>query len=161
MDNLSQSPSGPAARVDEFMKLHAQHQRRLYLYLLSLVHNVADAEDLLQQTSYILWTKFDDFQSGSNFVHWACRIGYLEVLKFREGRKQAELPLSPRFLERIRDKMPEFSEMLEGALTPFAIAENTLTSRTGCSSRAVTRLAPASRHWPLNCGAPFDRFRSR
>jgi RNA polymerase sigma-70 factor, ECF subfamily len=113
MDNRSQSPSGPAARVDEFMKLHAQHQRRLYLYLLSLVHNVADAEDLLQQTSYILWTKFDDFQSGSNFGAWACRIGYLEVLKFREGRKQTELPLSPRFLERIRDKMPEFSEMLE------------------------------------------------
>lgn len=113
MTNLPQPPSDPAARVDEFMRLHAQHQRRLYLYLLSLVHNVADAEDLLQQTNYILWAKFDEYQSGSNFGAWACRIGYLEVLKLREERKQTELPLSPHFLELIRDKMPEFSDLFE------------------------------------------------
>jgi RNA polymerase sigma-70 factor (ECF subfamily) len=95
------------------MRLHTQNQRRLYLYLLSLVHNVVDAEELLQQTNYVLWEKFDEFQSGSNFGAWACRVGYLEVLKFRERRSQAELPLSPRFLELIRDKIPEFSDLLD------------------------------------------------
>jgi hypothetical protein len=32
MANSLQPPSGPTARLDEFMRLHAQHQRRLYLY---------------------------------------------------------------------------------------------------------------------------------
>jgi RNA polymerase sigma-70 factor (ECF subfamily) len=113
MANLPHPPSGPTTRVDEFMGLYTQYQRRLYLYLLSLMHNVTDAEDLLQQTNYILWAKFDEFEPGSNFGAWACRIGYLEVLKFREGRQQTELLLSPHFLECIREKMPEFSDLLE------------------------------------------------
>ncbi len=115
MADSSQPPSDPSARVDEFMRLYTQQQRRLYVYLLSLVHNVADAEELLQETSYILWKKFDTFRERpeSSFGAWACRVAYLEVLKFREGRKQGELSLSPRFLERIAGKMAEVSDLLE------------------------------------------------
>lgn len=113
MANFSQPPSDPTARVDEFMQLYTRHQRRLYVYLLSLVHNVTDAEELLQESSYILWKKFDEFRPGSNFGAWACRIAYLETLKFRQRRGQGELPLSPQFLERVADKMAEFSDVLE------------------------------------------------
>jgi len=113
MADSSQPQSDPSARVDEFMRLYTQHQRRLYLYLLSLVHNVADAEELLQETSFILWKKFGEFRPESRFGAWACRVAYLEVLKFREGRKQGELSLSPQFLERIAGKMAEVSDLLE------------------------------------------------
>jgi len=113
MSDLSQPPSDPAARVDEFMRLYTQHQRRLYVYLLSLVHNVTDAEELLQESSYILWKKFDEFEPESNFGSWACRVAYFEVLKYREGRGQKELPLSPQFLERVAAKMAEVSGLLE------------------------------------------------
>jgi RNA polymerase sigma-70 factor, ECF subfamily len=109
----------PSARVDEFMKLYAQHQRRLYIYLLSLVHNATDAEDVLQETNYILWKKFDEFQAGSSFGAWACRIGYLEVLKFRAERKQMGVSLGPEFLEHIKDRMAEFSELLEDRTDAF------------------------------------------
>jgi len=113
MADSSQPLFDASARVDEFMRLYTQHQRRLYVYLLSLVHNVADAEELLQETSYILWKKFDEFQPGSGFGAWACRVAYLEALKFREGRTQGELPLSHKFLERIAGKMAEVSDLLE------------------------------------------------
>lgn len=119
MTQPTKPPFDPSARVDEFMKLYAQHQRRLYIYLLSLVHNATDADDLLQETNYILWTKFDDFQRGSNFAAWACRIAYLEALKFREKRKLAGVPLSPEFLERIQDRMTEFSEQLDTRTDAF------------------------------------------
>lgn len=119
MIDPSQPPSIHSTRVDEFMKLYAQHQRRLYLYLLSLVHNVTDADDLLQETNYILWAKFDEFRSGSNFGAWACRIAYLEVLKFRDGRNQGELSLSPEFLERIREKTEQFSNVFEDRTDAF------------------------------------------
>jgi RNA polymerase sigma-70 factor, ECF subfamily len=113
MADLLPSPSDLAARVDEFMRLYTQHQRRLYIYLLSLVHNVEDAEELLQESSYILWKKFDDFRPDSNFGAWACGVAYFEVLKHREGRKQKEVPLSSQFLERVAAKMAEVSDVLE------------------------------------------------
>ena len=95
MADFSQPPSDPAARVDEFMRLYTQHQRRLYVYLLSLVHNAADADELLQESSYILWKKFDQFEPESNFGSWACRVAYFEVLKYREGvEQQRELTLA-------------------------------------------------------------------
>lgn len=141
-------PSDPTARVDEFMQLYARCQRRVYIYLLSLVHNVTDAEDLLQETNYILWKKFDQFQSGSNFEAWACRIGYLEVLKFREGRKQPEQSLSPEFLERIKDRMAEFSELLEArtdalndCMRRLDEPDRLLITRRYSVGASVTRLA--------------------
>jgi RNA polymerase sigma-70 factor, ECF subfamily len=113
MDSQEQPLADGSARLDEFMRLYTQHQRRLYVYLLSLVHNVADAEELLQETSYVLWKKFGEFAPGSNFGAWACRVAYFEVLKFRDRRNQGELPLSPQFLERVAEKMVEVSDLLE------------------------------------------------
>ena len=119
MSAADQPPNDPTTRVDEFMKLYTQHQRRLYVYLLSMVHNVADAEELLQETSYVLWRKFEEYQPGSHFAAWACRIGYLEVLKFREGRHRRELILSPGFLERVATKMANTGDLLEKRTDAF------------------------------------------
>jgi RNA polymerase sigma-70 factor (ECF subfamily) len=43
----------------------------------------ADAEDVFQQTSLVLWRKFDQFDlddPNGNFVSWACRIARFKVL---------------------------------------------------------------------------------
>lgn len=113
MASSAPPPSDPTARVDEFMQLYTRHQRPLYIYLLSLVHNVADAEELLQESSYILWKKFGEFRPDGNFGAWAFGIAYYEVLKFRQRRGQREVPLSPQFLERVAGKMAEVSDLLE------------------------------------------------
>ena len=31
---------------------------------------------------------FDDFEEGTSFVSWACRIAYFRILRFREKRKR-------------------------------------------------------------------------
>jgi RNA polymerase sigma-70 factor, ECF subfamily len=108
----SDTPLDASGRLDEFVRLYTQHQRRVYIYLLSLVHSVADAEELLQETAYILWKKFDEFLPGTNFGAWACRVAYLEAAKFRQQRKSA-LPLSPQFMERIAQRSAEVSDLLE------------------------------------------------
>ena len=55
---------------------------------------------------------FGEFRPETNFGAWACRVAYLETLKFRERRK-GELRLSPEFLERIAQKATEVSDLLE------------------------------------------------
>ena len=42
-----------------FLRLFLQNQRRLYAYILTLLPNRADADDVLQETSLVMWDKFD------------------------------------------------------------------------------------------------------
>ena len=55
---------------DLFCELLTLHQGQLHGYILALVGNRADADDLFQSTSMVLWRKFDTFQPGSSFLAW-------------------------------------------------------------------------------------------
>ena len=59
MDNGQ--PSG-ADRQDEFVRLLAGHDRAIMLFILSLVPNWADAEEIRQETSVKLWQEFSKFR---------------------------------------------------------------------------------------------------
>jgi RNA polymerase sigma-70 factor (ECF subfamily) len=63
-------------------------------YILALVHNLTDADDLFQRTCLVMWRKFEDFDEGSNFVRWACAVARLEVLDFLRARRRKPLLLS-------------------------------------------------------------------
>ncbi len=73
-------------RSEQFVRLTTEHQRRIYLYILSQLPGRADADDVLQETNVVLWRKFDQFSPDTDFRAWACRIAHYEVLKFRERR---------------------------------------------------------------------------
>ena len=98
-------PPGPteAPKVERFAQLLAKCQRRVFLYALGLVHNAADAEEILQQTNLVLWRKFDQFQPGTDFARWACRVAYYEVLKFRERRAREARLFSNAFVETLAE----------------------------------------------------------
>jgi len=85
--------------MERFAQLLATCQRPVFLYALSLVHQPADAEEILQETNLVLWRKFDQYQMGTDFVRWACRIAYFEVLKFRERHAGPERLFSNEFIE--------------------------------------------------------------
>ena len=49
-------------RTAEFVGLLLQHQRRIHGYIATMLTNWADADEVLQETSIVLWQKFDEFQ---------------------------------------------------------------------------------------------------
>jgi RNA polymerase sigma-70 factor (ECF subfamily) len=67
----------------EFVRLLTQNSSLLFGFILSLAVNRADAEDIFQNTSVILWEKFDSFERGTNFLSWASRVAYFEALAHR------------------------------------------------------------------------------
>lgn len=69
-----------ADRQAEFVRLLTQNSSRIFGFVLALCVNRADAEDVFQNTSVVLWEKFDTYKPGSNFLAWACRIAYFEAL---------------------------------------------------------------------------------
>jgi len=107
--------SGPveAPKVERFAQLLAICQRRVFLYILGLLHNATDAEEVLQETNLVLWRKFDQFRPGTQFEHWACRIAYYEVLKFREKKVHAEKLFSDAFIEVLATEAETAMDLLE------------------------------------------------
>jgi RNA polymerase sigma-70 factor (ECF subfamily) len=77
--------------LDVFVRLLTEHEHGVLLFILSLVPNWADAEEIRQETSVKLWQEFDKFQLGSDFGKWARTIARYEVLAFRT-RKQRDWP---------------------------------------------------------------------
>ena len=100
------------AKVEAFTQLLATCQRRVFLYALGLVHNPADAEEILQQTNLVLWRKFDQFEQGTDFDRWACRIAYYEVLKARENRGRMRL-LSSDFIDTLASEAEKSMDLLD------------------------------------------------
>jgi RNA polymerase sigma-70 factor (ECF subfamily) len=71
----------------EFVTLWNAHSRRVYAYIYSLVGNWADADDLFQETGLAVLSQFQEFEQGTHFGAWACRIAYHKVMShFRERR---------------------------------------------------------------------------
>ena len=70
----------------EFLELYSHNYPRLQYYIMALLPTADDAADVLQETSLVLWKKFDTYETGTNFFAWACKIARLQVLKHRERR---------------------------------------------------------------------------
>ena len=69
-------------RHNLFSNLIARHQNELYSYILAVVRDWNDADDLLQSVCLVLWRKFESFEPGSNFLFWASRTARIEVSNF-------------------------------------------------------------------------------
>lgn len=67
------------------------HERLVYGYILSLVPNWADADEILQETNIRLWEEFDKFVLGTNFAAWAIRVAHFQVLTWRKKASRSRL----------------------------------------------------------------------
>lgn len=111
LDLSENSLSGPDPQ--QFIRLFVENERRIYGFILSILPNRTDAEDMLQETSLILWRKFAQFQPGTDFVAWACRVAQLEVLKFHEKRGGSRLRFEPGVLEAVADETLNMAPLLD------------------------------------------------
>ena len=80
-----------ASQYERFSELLEGNYRALYGYIYSVVRNFSDTEELLQETSLILWQKFDEFDPETNFSTWACQVAKFTVLNYfrKEKRRRA------------------------------------------------------------------------
>src|SRR5262245_5742011 len=67
-----------SAKGRAFLRLFLQNERRLYAYILTLLPHRADADDVLQEASLVMWDKFDDANPPADFTAWGCRIAYFK-----------------------------------------------------------------------------------
>ena len=99
---------------DQFVERFVRSQNRIYAYVAMLLPNRADAEDVFQQTSLVLWKKWQQFELGRDFVAWACGIAHYEVRNFlRKHKDKARVYLSEDVLEEVARVRLELHDVLE------------------------------------------------
>jgi RNA polymerase sigma-70 factor, ECF subfamily len=89
---------------DEFLLLFSQYSRRIYAFVLTLLPNYADADEVFQNTCVVLWRKFAEYNREGSFIAWACRIAYLEMLDLHNRGKRM-LPFDNATMERLVEEM--------------------------------------------------------
>src|SRR4051812_34074495 len=111
--NRFEDRSVPPETVDAFVRLLGQNQRRIFLYIMSLVPNWNDAEEIIQETNLVLWREFSRFHPGTNFAAWACKVAFHQVLAWRKRVRRDRLEFSPGFLEAVAEEASSASDALE------------------------------------------------
>src|SRR5262245_11019859 len=91
------------ARSKLFLRLFLKNQRRIYAYVLTLLPNRADADDVLQEASLVMWDKFHPETPPDDFAAWGCRIAYFKVLDFFKKGHRARVRFSQSMLERVAE----------------------------------------------------------
>jgi RNA polymerase sigma-70 factor, ECF subfamily len=99
--------------TEAFVGLFAQNQYEIHSFILTLVPDWADADDVMQTTSIVLWRKFGQFEPGTNFVAWACQIARLEIYNFRRVKGRDRLLFDDSLLRSLGDVRLSMGDQLE------------------------------------------------
>lgn len=131
---------GDSGRKAAFAECMRQNHSRLYGYIHSLVRDVNDADDLFQQSTLILWKKFDAFDPRRSFFSWACGVARFEIANFLRGRGRQRLYFSD-----------DLNLLLVEAQAEVPDAE--LESRREALARCMERLRQRDRELLTECYA--------
>lgn len=75
-----------SAKHDSFLRLYASHEPALRGFVRSLVPTRNDASDVMQEIAIVLWRKFEELDSPTNFRPWAFGVARYEVLAWRRDK---------------------------------------------------------------------------
>lgn len=104
-------------KPDDFLDLLMQNQMRIYAYILSMVRNYHDADDILQETAKIMFEKYADSRPINNFVGWAIQIANFKIMEYRKKKANAHIhydkELFEMFASMVRDEVQRPDSRLE------------------------------------------------
>src|SRR5688500_14309378 len=102
-----------AAAQQRFISLFLRSEREVFRYVAALVPNVADAEDIVQQTALALWEKFDAYDPNQPFTPWACRFALNKAKQWIERRQRWQALLEGGLAEELTQRREELRPEME------------------------------------------------
>jgi RNA polymerase sigma-70 factor (ECF subfamily) len=89
------------ARTNAFLRLLGKHERELQLYVLAMVPNWSDADDIVQEVRIKLWNEFDRYDPDKSFGAWARTLAHYEILAARKKSRRLHAKLGDNVIELI------------------------------------------------------------
>ena len=156
------------ADVERFVRLLAQHEVRVFNCILSLMPRWADAEEVYQECSMVLWRRFADFDPSTDFSKWACHVAYLTAMNYRRKQHHERVVFSNEFLDVVATRRLEQDELLdarraalEHCLEKLPVRERELLRQRYASSQTIGALAQQAGRTAKSYYRWLDRVRQR
>ena len=132
---------------DAFVEILSRHRGQLFGYIHALVRRFDDAEDIYQETAMVLWSKFREYEPGTNFLGWACAVA-----RFRAAN----------FLKREHRRRRHFSQAVQEELAAMqaSIGPADAVAQQDALADCVERLSDADRRLIELCYGGEDSFRA-
>ncbi|MBN1845360.1 MAG: sigma-70 family RNA polymerase sigma factor [Sedimentisphaerales bacterium] len=99
--------------INQFLPLLTMNHHRIYGYILSLLPVRADADDIMQEATLIMWKKFADFKPGTDFVSWGIAIARNLLLNYRKNKYYKVLHLNDEAVKMIEAKSESFIQEVD------------------------------------------------
>lgn len=132
----------------EFSQLLLRHNQMLLRYIMTFVPRRTEAEEILQRAATALWEKFDEFDRTRDFLPWAYRFTYIEVLNYRKEQARSRLIFDVDVLNELkstREQLEPTFELQRTALRDCLKLVNPeslqLLQRRYCDSESAGQLA--------------------
>ena len=106
--------------TEAFIRLLSEHERGLYLYVMTMTPLASDADDILQEAKVVMWRHFGEFKLGTNFGAWARKVSFYQVLAYRKRKQRDRLCFSDKFVELVAEEMDAEEDHLESRYTTLA-----------------------------------------
>jgi RNA polymerase sigma-70 factor (ECF subfamily) len=158
----------------EFVTQITRAQRQLHAFILSMVWNATDADDVLQQANLVLWEKSAEFDASRPFLPWAMQFAQWQALAWLKSRRRHqqrrvidddlaklladEAATDEREFEARRNALasclqklrPEQRELIARRYEPEA-SVNALAAAGGVTAKALSDRLRRIRHALLEC----------
>ncbi len=82
------SPMNGDDRNERFIRSLTDHQSGLFVYLVSLLGDVHEARNILQETNLVLWRRSSEFADGTDFGAWSRTIAHYQLLAYLRDKKR-------------------------------------------------------------------------
>ncbi|MDF1859365.1 MAG: sigma-70 family RNA polymerase sigma factor [Verrucomicrobiales bacterium] len=109
MADSSPDPS----RHEEFVSLYVRHEPAVFSFVLSMVRNTADAEDVVQRASLTMWRGFDQYESGTNFRNWAFQVAKNSALNHLTKQRRDRHVFGEKLVEMLAVQAEEQADQLD------------------------------------------------
>lgn len=133
---------------DVFAEQLTRNQHRIFAYIVTLVANRDDAEEIFQEACLVLWEKRKEYDPQRSFFNWACGVAHNKVRNRLRTGKRASLQLSEDVLAQIAEVREKADDLLETrsrflgpCLARLSDAQQQLIERCYLGDESIAKIA--------------------
>ena len=86
-----------------FAERLVRNQHRIFGYILALIPNRADADEVFQQTCLLLWENWERFDLSRDFFPWACGFAHNQIRSYFRTKNRSRIQLDADVIESLAE----------------------------------------------------------
>ena len=151
---------------DVFAERMVRNERRLFGYIVTLLPNRDEAEEVFQETCLTLWKSWRTYEVGRDFMAWACGVARNKVREHFRRRQQWGMHFDDELLETLADtrlslekSLDTRAEALTDCLGKLQQPQRQLVEKCYTGTRTIKAIAEEMRLAPQALTMRLQRIR--